>query len=103
MMNAGGIRVSPIEVENVLNAHPRITESAAVEVSVKADTTVIAAFYVPTDVVEQTDLEQHAAERLARYKCPRIYVAVDALPKGSNGKLLRRQLREAYERSGEFG
>ena len=42
MMNAGGIRVSPIEVENALNAHPNVTESAAVEVLVKADTTVIA-------------------------------------------------------------
>ena len=99
MMNAGGIRVSPLEIENVLNAHPNIAESAAVEVLVKLDTTVIAAFYVPNGQVEQAELEQHAAEKLARYKCPRIYAEVDALPKGPNGKLLRRQLRETYERS----
>ena len=37
MMNAGGVRVSPIEVEDVLNAHPAIVESAAAEVRVKAD------------------------------------------------------------------
>lgn len=99
MMNAGGIRVSPLEVENVLNAHPSIAESAAVEVSVKADTTVIAAFYVPNGAVDHADLERHAAETLARYKCPRLYAAVEALPKGPNGKLLRRQLRAAYEQS----
>jgi acyl-coenzyme A synthetase/AMP-(fatty) acid ligase len=102
MMNAGGIRVSPLEVENVLNAHPGIAESAAVEVLVKADTTVIAAFYVPNGTVEQAELERYAAKKLAGYKCPRIYTEVAALPKGPNGKLLRRQLREQYEKSWDY-
>lgn len=99
MMNAGGIRVSPIEIENVLNAHPNIAESAAAEVLVKADTTVIAAFYVANGLVETAELERHAAENLARYKCPRIYREVDSLPKGPNGKLLRRRLRDDYEKA----
>ena len=99
MMNAGGIRVSPLEVENALNAHPSVAESAAVEVLVNADTTVIALFFVANGEVEQADLEMHAAEHLARYKCPRIYTEVEVLPKGPNGKLLRRQLRAAFERS----
>ncbi|MEG6508965.1 class I adenylate-forming enzyme family protein [Methyloligella sp. 2.7D] len=99
MMNAGGIRVSPIEVEHALNAHPAIAESAAAEVQVKADTTVIAAFYVAKSDVATEELERFAAERLAGYKCPRIYAQVEALPKGANGKLLRRALREAYEKS----
>jgi len=97
MMNAGGIRVSPLEVENALNAHPAIVESAATEVTVKADTTVIAVFYVANDAVEPGDLDGFIAGRLARYKCPRIYTKVDALPKGPNGKLLRRRLRQRYE------
>jgi acyl-coenzyme A synthetase/AMP-(fatty) acid ligase len=97
MMNAGGVRVSPIEVESTLNAHPAILESAAAEVTVKADTTVIAAFYVSKDPVESAELERFVAGRLARYKCPRIYTRVNVLPKGANGKLLRRALRESYE------
>ena len=102
MMNAGGVRVSPIEVETALNAHPAILESAAVEVEVKADTSVIAVFYVAKDKaegdnVETDDLETFVARRLARYKCPRIYINVDALPKGPNGKLLRRALRQSYD------
>jgi len=97
MMNAGGVRVSPIEVESALNAHPAILESAAAEVGVKADTTVIAAFYVAKRPVETAELERFVAGRLARYKCPRIYTRVEALPKGPNGKLLRRRLREIYE------
>jgi acyl-coenzyme A synthetase/AMP-(fatty) acid ligase len=97
MMNAGGVRVSPLEVEAALNAHPAILESAAAEVTVKADTTVIAAFYVAKGPVEADELERFLADRLARYKCPRLYTRLDALPKGANGKLLRRRLRETYE------
>jgi acyl-coenzyme A synthetase/AMP-(fatty) acid ligase len=97
MMNAGGVRVSPIEVESALNAHPAILESAAAEVRVKAETTVIAAFYVAKGQVETAELERFVAGRLARYKCPRIYTRVETLPKGPNGKLLRRRLRDSYE------
>ena len=97
MMNAGGYRVSPIEVETVLNAHPHITECAAVEVTVKADTTIIALFYVAESTINPQDLDIFAALTLARYKMPRIYTPVRALPKGANGKLLRRQLRQTYE------
>jgi acyl-coenzyme A synthetase/AMP-(fatty) acid ligase len=97
MMNAGGVRVSPIEVESVLNAYPAILESAAAEVRIKADTTVIAAFYVSKGAIETAELERFVAGRLARYKCPRIYTRVEVLPKGANGKLLRRALRESFE------
>jgi acyl-coenzyme A synthetase/AMP-(fatty) acid ligase len=100
MMNAGGVRVSPIEVEAALNAHPAILESAAAEVTVKADTTVIAAFYVSEDRIDTHLLEDFVAGRLARYKCPRVYARVEALPKSANGKLLRQRLRETYEKAG---
>jgi len=101
MMNAGGVRVSPLEVEAALNAHPAILESAAAELTVKPDTNVIAAFYISETPVEVDELEGFVAARLARYKCPRLYTRVDALPKGANGKLLRRALRGRYEDSGQ--
>jgi acyl-coenzyme A synthetase/AMP-(fatty) acid ligase len=97
MMNAGGVRVSPIEVEQAMNTHPAIEECAAAEVTVKADTTVIACFYVGPQHADEAKLSAFAAERLARYKCPRIFVRVEALPKGANGKILRRRLRETWE------
>lgn len=99
MMNAGGVRVSPIEVESALNAHPDIEECAAAEVTVKADTTVIAAFYVARQDLDPAELDRFASRRLARYKAPRIYSRVEALPKGANGKILRGKLRETYEAS----
>lgn len=96
MLNAGGVRVSPLEVERALLDHPAITEVAATEIAIKADTTVIAAFYTGTPSDEDA-LRAFAAERLARYKQPRLYIHMDALPKGANGKLNRRLIRQSHE------
>lgn len=97
MMNAGGYRVSPIEVEAAMTAHRSIAECAAVEVAVKADVSVIALFYVATDEIAAEELADFAARNLARYKTPRIFRRVDTLPRGANNKLLRRRLRQSYE------
>lgn len=97
MMNAGGVRVSPIEVEHVLNAFPGLTASAAVEVALNPATTVIAAFYTSPDPLDAAALSAYVETRLARYKQPRHYQRVDMLPTGANGKLLRRQLRETWK------
>ncbi|WP_172295101.1 class I adenylate-forming enzyme family protein [Pseudoruegeria sp. HB172150] len=97
MMNAGGVRVSPIEVETALNAHPGIHECAAAEVRVKSDTTVIAAFYTADSDLDPAELDRFASRSLARYKAPRIYHRVAALPKNPNGKIQRRKLRAEWE------
>lgn len=96
MMNAGGYRVSPIEVEAVMRAFPGMTDCAAVEVSVRPDVTVIAVFYTGQTNITQSDLNDHAARNLARYKQPRIFIHRTELPRGANNKLLRKQLRETY-------
>ncbi len=97
MMNAGGIRVSPIEVETVMTTHPLIQECAAAEVKIKADVTVIAAFFTSDGEISDVELNKHAAARLAEYKRPRLFVRVDELPKGANNKILRRALRTNWE------
>ena len=94
MMNAGGVRVSPLEVEAVLNTHPDIHETAVCAVEVKPGVSVIAAFYTAEAVLTEADLNAFAAARLARYKQPRIWRHVEALPRGPNNKLQRRVLRD---------
>jgi acyl-coenzyme A synthetase/AMP-(fatty) acid ligase len=97
LMNAGGFRVDPVEVETALLEHPGVAEAAAVERSVKDGASVIAAFFVAAGgaEIEEAELAAHCAARLARYKQPRIFRRVEALPHGPTGKLLRRQLRDA--------
>ena len=96
LMNAGGFRVSPAEVEAALLAHPCIAEAAVVDVALASGATVIVAFYVPGDGrVDEASLAAHCSERLARYKCPRIFRAIEALPRTATGKIARRRLRDA--------
>jgi acyl-coenzyme A synthetase/AMP-(fatty) acid ligase len=96
MMNAGGFRVSPIEVEAVLAAFPGIDSVACAEVEVKADTSVIAAFYTAETALNEEDMARFAAERLARYKCPRLFVRRPDLPLAGNGKVDRGRLRATF-------
>ena len=97
LLNAGGFRVSPLEVEAALASHPGVAEAAAVERPVRPGVSIIAAFYVPRGApVAADELARHCSARLARYKCPRAFEAVAALPRGPNGKLMRRTLREGF-------
>lgn len=97
MMNAGGFRVSPIEIEDALTAHPLVNECAATEIKIKHDVCVIAAFYTSADVLDEAQLTAFCAEILAGYKRPRLFVRVETLPRGANNKLLRRVLRQDWE------
>jgi len=96
MMNAGGYRVSPLEVEAALARHPDAGEVAVIERRVKADASVIAAYYTGPATPEA--MAAHAATCLARYKQPRIYRALPALPKNPNGKINRRALRDSEDK-----
>jgi len=99
LMNAGGYRVAPLEVERVFDAHPGIAESAACAVAVREGVEVIALFYRPAgDPLPEAELQAHAEARLARYKQPRLFVPLDALPRGANNKLNRRALRASHRR-----
>ena len=94
MMNAGGYRVSPLEVEAVLATYPGIDTVACAEVEIKADTRVIAAFYTAQAPLDESDLSEFATDRLARYKCPRLFQQMAALPLAGNGKVDRGALRK---------
>ncbi|MEP3346132.1 MAG: class I adenylate-forming enzyme family protein [Litoreibacter sp.] len=97
MMNAGGFRVSPLEVEGVFSDLSGLTACAAVAVEIKANTQVIALFYTSDTPLRDDDMRTHAHALLARYKQPRLYIHRDTLPKGGNGKLNRRLLRDTFE------
>ncbi len=96
MMNAGGYRVSPMEVEAALLTHPAIHEVGVTDIEVKEDARIIVAFYVGTPT-DEAELKAFAQGCLARYKQPRVYVRLEALPAGANGKILRRALKPLYE------
>ncbi|WP_299875830.1 class I adenylate-forming enzyme family protein [uncultured Sulfitobacter sp.] len=97
MMNAGGFRVSPLEVESALADFPGLTGIGAAEVEVKPGACVIAAFYTAAQPLDDAGLHRYAETKLARYKQPRLYVHLPALPTGANGKVQRRALAPLYK------
>ena len=93
MMNAGGYRVSPLEVEAALHGFDGLGEVGVTDIEIKQDVRVIAAFYTADVPLDETALADYAAARLARYKCPRLFVHLEALPTNANGKIQRQALK----------
>lgn len=91
LMNAGGYRVSPQEVEDALLAHPGVAEAAVVERTVREGVSIIEA-HVVAPGLDAPALESWCAGRLAAYKRPRAYVFAEALPRTATGKVIRRAL-----------
>lgn len=93
IMNPGGFRVAPQEVEAAIACFPGLTDCAVAEVQVKDGVRVIACGYTSAAPLDETALAVHAAGLLAPYKCPRIWHHLDHLPRNANNKLNRRALR----------
>lgn len=98
MMNAGGFKVSPVEVEAAMSALEGVSDCAAVELPIKETAKVIALFYTSAAPLDEATLKAHANTMLADYKRPRLYIHRNTLPRGANGKLLRRRLRDSWQR-----
>ena len=97
MMNAGGYRVSPLEVEAAMADCPDLVQFAVSAVEVKPDVQIIVGFYTGSEELTVETLRDFAKSRLADYKQPKTYQRVEALPLGPNGKLRRRALPDLYE------
>lgn len=104
MMNVGGNKVFPREIEEVIYEFPGILRCAVkAEPSdlfgqVPAAYVVLDATALPEDGSPQTlinGLWKHCHDSLARYKLPKIFYRMNSLPTGATGKLLRHQLRSS--------
>ncbi|HWM15780.1 MAG TPA: AMP-binding protein, partial [Microbacterium sp.] len=91
----GGFNVAPTEVEEALNGHPDVVESAVVALPRKGGEEVVAAVVLREGAeLDAEALRGYCREHLAAYKVPRKFFAVDDLPRSLIGKVLRRQVRE---------
>ncbi len=97
MIKAGGIWVSPAEVEAVLVEHPDVLEAAVVGPRDAVGLEQVVAVVVPRAgrTIDAAALESHCRERMAAFKRPRKVVVVEALPKTATGKIRRFALRDA--------
>jgi long-chain acyl-CoA synthetase len=96
MINCGGLKVFPDEVDNVLMAHDAILEAATIGVPDETRGETVKSFIVlrPGKTLDEQELEAYCRENLAAYKIPRQVEFLDELPKSSVLKVLRRELRD---------
>jgi fatty-acyl-CoA synthase len=94
----GGENVSSIEIEKAIYEHPAVLECAVISVPDSKWGEVPAALVVlrPDVSAIEADIIAHCRAALAHFKVPKRVMFVDSLPKGGTGKILKRELRDAY-------
>jgi long-chain acyl-CoA synthetase len=95
MINVGGMKVFPDEVDAALHAHPDVLECATIGVPDERKGEIVKSFVVPRPghVLDHEALRAFLKERLAPYKVPREVEFITELPKSTVLKVLRRELR----------
>ena len=95
LLISGGSNIYPREVEEVLLTAPGVAEAAVVGAPDPEWGEVVVAFVVPQPgaKLDEVALDAHCLECIARFKRPKRYVFVDALPKNHYGKVLKTELR----------
>jgi len=99
----GGFNVYPVEVENLLNKHPKVSMAAGIGVPdpVMGE---VGRYYIilkPGESATEDEIKAYCAEHLADYKVPKQIVFRDSLPLTPVGKVMKARLREDFLRSGE--
>ena len=102
MIISGGSNIYPREVEEVLLRHPGVAEVSVVGRPHAEWGEEVVAFVVGRGgaVVAAAELDRLCLDHIARFKRPKDYRFVDALPKNKYGKVLKTALRERLAASG---
>ena len=95
MINRGGEKIAPREIDEVLLQHPAVGEAVAFGSPHPAWGEEVAAAVVLKEPIAEKELLAFARERLADYKVPRKLYIVEAIPRTATGKIQRRSVAEA--------
>lgn len=95
MILVSGFNVYPNEIEDVIAAHPKVLEVAAIGIPDKNSNEAVKIFVVKKDQsLTEEELHDYCVENLTGYKRPKVIEFRDELPKSNVGKILRKDLRE---------
>jgi acyl-coenzyme A synthetase/AMP-(fatty) acid ligase len=98
VINLNGVKILPSEIERVLEGHPSVAGAAALALAspVHGEIPVAAVELVADAKITPASLLVFARERLA-IKAPRKIIVLGALPRNEQGKILKRELRRAFD------
>ena len=92
----GGFNVYPHDVEEALNSHPAVIESAVIGIPSQRMGEEVKAFVVARGEVDAETLKAYCREKLANYKTPSEIEFVNALPRNAVGKIDKKELRKHH-------
>jgi long-chain acyl-CoA synthetase len=95
IINIAGIKISPFEVESVINTHPSVQTSVVVSAEDKVFGEIVKAFVLLKDncTLTERELVKHCTLHLINFQVPKQVVFVNDFPKNTMGKIDRKQLR----------
>lgn len=101
-MNLGGIKVSSLQIEELVNSHLAVMESAAIAVSPPKGGPALLVLYVVPNAIVDKDLLQYELQKLIKQKLNPLFkihdvVITDKLPRTASNKIMRRVLRNQYK------
>jgi acyl-CoA synthetase (AMP-forming)/AMP-acid ligase II len=99
LINRGGEKISPREIDEVLLGHPAVAEAVCFGVPHATWGEEVAAAVVARQAVTEAELLTYCRERLADYKRPKQIFITDAIPRTATGKIQRGVVAKAYTQS----
>jgi long-chain acyl-CoA synthetase len=92
MINRGGFKVNPYEVEAAIKEHPKVVEVAVFGTRSPQGDDLVCAAIVSSEACTTEEILSHCRDRIAAFKIPARIEFRDTLPKSATGKILRTQL-----------
>jgi long-chain acyl-CoA synthetase len=92
LIEVAGHKVDPVEVEDVVLAHPAVREAVVVGVANGGGEETVKAVVVPGDGCGEREVIEFCRERLANFKVPQVVEFRDEIPRSPLGKILRKYL-----------
>ena len=98
IINKGGEKISPLEVDNVLMDHPFIDQAVCFGYDDKmlGENIASAIIIKSGETCSENDVLEYAQEKLAKFKIPKKIFFVEEIPKGATGKLQRNVLAKKF-------
>lgn len=96
LINRGGEKIAPVEIDQVLEAHPKVKEAVAFAMPHPTWGEEVAVAVVAREPVTEKELAAWCRERLADFKVPRVIYLVDEIPRTATGKVQRRNVAAVF-------
>jgi acyl-CoA synthetase (AMP-forming)/AMP-acid ligase II len=95
LINRGGEKISPREIDEILLTHPAVAEACCFGIPDRVYGEGVAAAVVLKDTTTEKDLIAHCRSSLSDFKCPTTIYIMDAIPRTATGKIQRRNVAAA--------